>query len=228
MDHVSTRPLSKTPERRGRAIPATVVPVPRDPTVFVVEDDEAVRHSVTRLIESLGLHVRSYRTAVEFLEDYDPDSPGCALVDERLPMMTGRALQNVLLERGITLPIILMTAFPEVRTAVSAMKLGAFDFIQKPFREQLLIETLHAAIRKDAELRVTSASRSAFEARFAQLTPRERQVMERVVSGESNREIADALGISKRTVELHRVQVMKKMEVRSLASLVSLYTSFRR
>jgi len=197
------------------------------PTVFVVDNEEAFRDSVSVLLESVGFRVAQFDSAQAFVDEYDPERPGCAIVDLRMPRLSGLALQELLHERGIGLPVIIVTAFPEVSVAVRAMKTGAFDFLAKPFPEQQLIDLVNRAIAADAERRSETRERQSFQVRLNRRTPRERQVLELVVAGKKNRLIADELSITKRTVELHRVQCMKKMRVDSLAELVAQYTRFQ-
>jgi FixJ family two-component response regulator len=193
-----------------------------DPTVFVVDDDAAVRESLCWLVESAGLNAESYATAQEFLEAYDPRQPGCLVLDVRMPGLSGLDLQEQLAAQGIMLPVIIITGHGEVPMAVRAMKGGAIDFIEKPFSDQLLLDRAREAIAQDAHNRVEQARRAEVAARLALLTPREREVMEMVVSGKANKQVGASLGISQKTVEAHRAQVMRKTRADSLAELVQL------
>jgi FixJ family two-component response regulator len=191
-----------------------------NPTVFVVDDDPAIRESLRWLIESVGLNVKIFATAQEFLEGYDPSSAGCLVLDIRMPGMSGLDLQNELAARKANIPILIITGHAEVPVAVRAMKAGALDFIEKPFSDQLLLDRIRRAIEKDAEFRRVNSQRAEVAARLAGLTPREREVMDLVIAGKANKVIASELGLSPKTVEVHRAHVMKKMRVDSLADLV--------
>lgn len=196
-----------------------------DPTVFVVDDDPAMRQSLRWLIESVNLAVETFPAAPEFLSGYDPNRPGCLVLDVRMPGMSGLDLQEELNRRRIDIPIIILTGYAEVPTAVRALKGGALDFIEKPFSDQLLLDRIQQAIASDRQVRERNLARAALAARVAHLTPREREVMQLVVAGSSNREIAAELGLSVKTVEVHRARVMEKMKVDSLAELVRLVLS---
>jgi two-component system response regulator FixJ len=191
-------------------------------TVFVVDDDPAIRQSLRWLIESVGLNVKVFSTAQEFLEGYDPSTPGCLVLDIRMPGMSGLDLQNELATREIQVPIIIITGHAEVPVAVRALKAGAMDFIEKPFSDQLLLDRIRRAIEVDAQSRRVRSEQAEVAARLGQLTPRERQVMDLVIAGKANKVIASELGLSPKTVEVHRAHVMKKMQVASLADLVRL------
>jgi len=191
-----------------------------DPTVFVVDDDPALRRSLSYLIESVGLEVESFAGGEEFLQACDPDRPGVLVLDLRMPGIGGLDVQRELNRRGIELPIILLTGHAEVSTAVRSLKEGAFDFIEKPFSDQVLLDSIQAAIREDRTIRSQRLRHRDIAERVERLTQREREVMERVVVGEANRVIAEHLGLSPKTVEVHRAHVMEKLEVRSLAELV--------
>jgi RNA polymerase sigma factor (sigma-70 family) len=190
------------------------------PTVFVVDDDPGVGDSMHVLLESAGLDSETFSSAVEFLEAYDPGRPGCLVLDVRMPDMSGPELQAHLREMGSILPIIFITAHGDVPTAVEAVKAGATDFLEKPFRYQELLEKVQVALEEDARNRAALEDLSKIRTRLGSLTPREREVMELVVEGKPNKNIARALGISQRTVEIHRSRVMEKMKVRSLSMLV--------
>jgi FixJ family two-component response regulator len=191
-----------------------------DRTVFIVDDDGGVRSSLRMLIRSIGLRAETFASGDEFLEAYDPDRSGCLILDVRMPGMSGIELQERLLARGAHLPIIFITAHGDVPMAVKAMQGGAVDFIQKPFRDQDLLDEVQRAMNRDARMREKLADRVAILEKIATLTAREREVMEMVVEGRANKAIAADLGISERTVEVHRARVMHKTEAESIPHLV--------
>ncbi len=191
-----------------------------DPTVFVVDDDPAMRNSLQFLIESIGLRVRTFDTAERFLAAYDGGAPGCLVLDVRMPGMSGLDLQGELQRLGRFIPTIVITGHAEVTMAVRAVKNGALDFIEKPFSDQLLLDRIAQAIEVDGQEREHRARRAEVADRIARLTAREREVMSLVVQGKANKEIAAALALSPKTVEVHRAHVMEKMEVESLAELI--------
>lgn len=199
-----------------------------DPIIFVVDDDEAVRLSTEMLIKSMGLRVESFHSAAEFLEDFDPQQPGCVILDIRMPGMSGLELQQHLNEMKASIPIVFVTGHGDVPMAVQAMKAGAVDFIQKPFRDQELIDRVHAALDEDHEKREESAVVGEINTRIKALTSREFEVMGLVVEGKPNKEVAFDLGLSPRTVEIHRARVMHKMRAGSLADLVRMALRVRR
>ena len=198
-----------------------------DPIIFVVDDDEAVRLSTEMLIRSMGLHVESFESAAEFLEDFDPQQPGCVILDIRMPGMSGLELQEHLNEIKAAIPVVFVTGHGDVPMAVKAMKAGAIDFIQKPFRDQELIDRVHAALDQDSEEREESEVRAATQKHVDLLTTRELEVMGLVVDGRANKEIAFDLGLSPRTVEIHRARVMSKMSAASLPDLVRKVLAWR-
>ena len=189
-------------------------------TVFIVDDDEAFRDSVGLLCESVGLSSRAFDTARSFLDTFDPSLQGCLVLDIRMPGMSGLELQVELTEAGSTLPIIFITGHGDVPMAVHAMKAGAYDFLAKPFSHQELLDLIHGALAGEEATRAEEQQRREIRERRGRLTPRESEVMELVVEGLANKVIANRLGISQRTVEIHRSQVMEKMEAASLAELV--------
>jgi FixJ family two-component response regulator len=193
---------------------------PPEPTVFVVDDDRAMRESLSWLLDSVGLRVRSYATATDFLAEHDPAQPGCLVLDVRMPGMSGLDLQAELARRGVELPTIVITGHAEVSMAVRAVKAGAIDFIEKPFSDQLLLDRVRQALEVDLEAREVRRRREDARRRLATLTAREREVLNLVVAGKANKEIASALGVSPKTVEVHRAHVMSKMCVDSLAELI--------
>ncbi len=190
------------------------------PTVCVVDDDEAVRGSLKMLLKTLGLPTQSYGSAQEFLAAFDPQRPGCLVLDIRMPGMSGLELQQELNTRGALLPVIFITGHGDVPMAVEAMQQGAMDFLQKPFRDQDLIDRIHKALEKDRAGRELLGNRERIRARVAELTPREREVLALVTQGKANKVIAADLQVSQRTVEIHRAHVMEKMGANSLAHLV--------
>jgi RNA polymerase sigma factor (sigma-70 family) len=194
--------------------------MPLEPIVFVVDDDPAMRDSLRWLLESVGLQVQTYATAAEFLAGRDPSTPGCLVLDVRMPGMSGLDLQEELRRRHTDLPTIVVTGHAEVPMAVRAVKAGAIDFIEKPFSDQLLLDRVRQALEIDRQERETRARREEARRRVGHLTPREREVLDLVVAGRANKEIASALGLSPKTVEVHRARVMEKMEVDSLADLI--------
>lgn len=194
--------------------------VPPRPVVFVVDDDAAVRDSLRLLLRSIGHAVEVYGSGAEFLDAYRDDKPGCLLLDIRMPGMSGLELQERLNEKHSILPIIFITGHGDVPMAVEAMQAGAVDFIQKPFRDQDLIDRIKQALERDAANRAVLSERNAIRLRCEGLTGREREVMDLVVRGCANKVIAGDLKLSQRTVEIHRARVMEKMEATSLAHLV--------
>ena len=191
-----------------------------EPTVFVVDDDEAMRHSLEWLIASAGLRAQSFGSAEEFLRTYYPGQAGCLLLDVRMPGMSGLELQAYLAREEIRIPVVIITGHGDVAMAVKAMRAGALDFIEKPFNDEALIASLRAALDADQRRRVDRLQMAEIARRLAELTPREHEVMAMVTEGRSNREIAAALGVSTKTVEAHRSRVMDKMRAESLAELV--------
>ena len=191
-------------------------------TVFVVDDDQAMRSSLKWLIESVGMSVETYSSADEFIREYYPGRAGCLLLDIRMPGMSGLELQEHFVQHQIKIPIIIITGHGDVPLAVRAMKAGAVDFIEKPFNDELLLESIRNALLLDVEQRSTQSERAEIATRLAHLTPREHEVMEMVTDGRSNKEIAVTLGVSAKTVEAHRARVMEKMQADSLAGLVKM------
>ncbi len=192
------------------------------PVVFVVDDDPAMRDSLRWLIESTGLQVETFGDAQTFLARIRPDLPGCLVLDVRMPGMSGLDLQAELTRRGIGLPTIVVTGHAEVPMAVRAVKAGAIDFIEKPFSDQLLLDRVRQGIEMDRQERDGRARRAEILRRMSLLTQREREVLDLVVVGKANKEIAAALHLSPKTVEVHRAHVMEKMQASSVAELVRL------
>ena len=199
----------------------------KSPIVFVVDDDDAVRGSLRLLLKSVGLAAQPYGSAQEFLEHYSPDQPGCLVLDVRMPGMSGLELQQQLNMRGAVIPVIFITGHGDVPMAVEAMQHGAFDFLQKPFRDQDLIDRIQRALEKDRGYRQELRKREQIRERRDSLTPREQEVLELVTSGKANKVMAADLGVSQRTVEIHRARVMEKMGAASLAQLVRMVIDLR-
>jgi two-component system, LuxR family, response regulator FixJ len=192
----------------------------RSPMICVVDDDAAARSSLRLLLKSLGLAATAYDSAAAFLASYDPEQPGCLLLDIRMPGMSGLELQQQLNQRGTITPIIFITGHGDIAMAVEAMQQGAFDFLQKPFRDQELLDRVQRAIAKDRSIRQELRGDQAIRQRLDSLTAREHDVLGLVADGAPNKIIAHKLGISQRTVEIHRARVMEKMSADSLAQLV--------
>ncbi len=190
------------------------------PTVFVVDDDEGVRNSLRFLLKSVGLATRTLASAHEFLDTYKPQQPGCLVLDVRMPGMSGLELQQQLNLRGAVIPVIFITGHGDVPMAVEAMQQGAFDFLQKPFRDQDLIDRIQRALERDGRNRTALAQHASIRERLESLTPREREVLTLMTRGVSNKVMAAELGVSQRTVEIHRARVMEKSGAGSLAQLV--------
>ena len=199
-----------------------------EPTVFIVDDDPSVLEGLSLLMKSVKLNVETYSSAQEFLDRYNPEKPGCLLADMRMPGISGLEIQEILSIRNILIPIIVITGYAEVTDAVQAMKNGAIDFIEKPFNSQYLLNQVHKGIAKDAQIRKERAQQQVGLARLALLTPREREVMDLVIAGKANKVIALELGLSMKTIEVHRAHMMKKMKVDSVAELVNLSISATR
>ena len=188
--------------------------------IYVVDDDAAVCDSLTLLLKSVKLRALAYRSAAEFLEHYDPRQHACLVADIRMPGMIGLELQAALKRLGAPIPVIFITAYGDVPMAVEAMKSGALDFIEKPFRDQDLLDCVNQALVRDRTRRADEEKVDSIRDRLATLTPQESEVMQRVVKGQSNKVIAMELAVSQRTVEIHRASVMQKMGTRSVAMLV--------
>lgn len=195
-----------------------------EPTVFIVDDDEAYRDSVRELVNSIGLATEAYSSAVEFLESFDPARPGCLVLDVRMARMSGLALQQRLAAIGARIPIVFISGHGDITMAVKAVKDGAVDFVQKPYREQQLLDAIDEALRRDASLRATppADARAAMPRGIASLTDREREVMSLALKGLSSKLIAKELAISHRTVEQHRSRLLEKLEVSSITELLRL------
>jgi two-component system response regulator FixJ len=199
----------------------------RLPTVFVVDDDDAVRNSLKLLLKSVGLAAQTHGSAQEFLATYDAQQPGCLVLDVRMPGMSGLEMQQELNMRGATIPVIFITGHGDIPMAVEAMQHGAFDFLQKPFRDQELLDRVNRALTRDAEKRTQLRHKDIILERLTTLSPREREVLDLVTRGKPNKIVAADLGVSQRTVEIHRARVMEKMDATSLAELVRMMIEIR-
>ena len=195
----------------------------RKPVVYIVDDDAGMRQALTVLITTVGYQATAFGRPSEFLAKYDPEQQGCLILDVRMPEMSGLELQQQLNRTGAMLPVILISGHGDIPMAVQAMKDGAFDFLQKPFRDQDLIDRINSALKLDAENRRSVDRMADLKSRSESLTPREREVMALVVDGKANKVIAIDLGLSERTVEIHRANVMEKMGARSVAHLVKMH-----
>jgi len=189
-------------------------------TVIVVDDDDAVRNSLRMLLKSAGINAEVSASAQDYLASYDATQGGCLLLDVRMPGMSGLELQQELNMRGATIPVIFITGNGDIPMAVEAMQHGAFDFLQKPFRDQDLLDRVQRALSRDTENRSRLRHTDRIRERLASLSPREREVLNLVTQGKANKMVASDLGVSQRTVEIHRAHVMQKMEASSLAELV--------
>ena len=194
--------------------------VTSQPTVFVVDDDEAVRGSLKLLLKSIGLAAMAYPSAPEVLAAYRIEQAGCLILDIRMPGMSGLELQQQLNGRGAAIPVVFISGHGDIPMAVEAMQHGAFDFLQKPFRDQDLIDRVQRAMERDAASRDQLRQLGRIQERLDSLTAREREVLGLMILGKRNKVMAGDLGVSQRTVEIHRARVMEKMEARSLAQLV--------
>ncbi|NBW88705.1 MAG: DNA-binding response regulator [Gammaproteobacteria bacterium] len=192
----------------------------RNASVFIVDDDDAVRSSLRLLLKSVGLPAMAYASAGDFLAAWHPSQAGCLVLDVRMPGMSGIELQHELNRRGAIIPVIFISGHADIPMAVEAIQHGAFDFLQKPFRDQELIDRVQRALAADGNNRAELAKRDAIRERFDSLTPREREVLTLVTQGKANKVMAGDLGVSQRTVEIHRARVMEKMGAASLAQLV--------
>ena len=196
-------------------------------TVFVVDDDKEVRDAMKLLMNSVGLTVETFASAEDFLAQFDPARPGCLLLDVRMEGMSGLDVQERLALEEVQPPIIIITGHGDVPMAVRAVKAGAVDFIEKPFNEQVLLDSVHRAIELDGEHRGRALQLADIRARLECLTPREREILDLVVAGKRNKVIASELGISQSTVEAHRAKVMEKMQAGSLSDLMRMMLSLQ-
>ena len=189
------------------------------PVIHIVDDDESVRSAMTRLLTAAGYGVRTYASAGDFLLDPPADTPGCLLLDLRMPGPSGLDLQDSLARHGVRLPVIFFSGHGDLATGVRAMKAGAVDFLTKPVESKVLLEAIESALRTDAARRTNHGAGADLQARYAQLTAREREVLRLVVAGQLNKQIAGALGIAERTVKAQRAQVMAKLGATTAAEL---------
>jgi two-component system response regulator FixJ len=199
----------------------------KKPVIMVVDDDAGVRSAMRALLKSVGLDSQLYTSAQEFLTAYHPGQPGCLVLDIRMPGMSGLELQQQLNLRGAVIPIIFMTGHGDIPMAVEAMQHGAFDFLQKPFRDQDLLDRIQRALVKDAERRAALGEHARIQTHVNTLTAREREVLDLMTQGKQNKAIAQELGVSPRTVEIHRARVMEKMNAQSVAELVRMMLDLR-
>lgn len=196
-------------------------------TVFVVDDDDAVRKSLRRVMEAAGFSVETFSSAEAFLDSHDPTKPGCLLLDIKMPGMSGLELQEKLASNGFRIPVIIVSAHHDVETTVRAMKTGAVDFLRKPYEGRVLRERVRHALDLDVEIRREDAKRARVAARIAVLTPRERQVMDLLVDGKAPKQIARELNVSRKTVDVHRGHIMLKVRADSLVDLVRMSNLLR-
>jgi two-component system, LuxR family, response regulator FixJ len=192
----------------------------KEPTVFLVDDDPSIRDSLSLLLSLKGLRTQVFASAEAFLGTYQPEWPGCLVTDLRMPGMSGLDLLAQLHSRGMRLPVVVLTAHGDVATTREALKNGAFDFLEKPVDDEVLVDVLSNALRVDADRHRAAASRTATSGRISRLTPREREVLDLVATGLQNREIAERLAISPRTVEVYKARMMEKLQCRSLAEAI--------
>jgi FixJ family two-component response regulator len=191
-------------------------------TVFVVDGDKSAQKYLGQLLDTVNLRSTEFESAQAFLDSYDQSQAGCLVLEVRMPDMSGPKLQDKLLERGINMPIIFLTGHGTVSMAVEAMKKGAVDFLQKPVDDHIFLERIRLALAKDAQLRQDKRSREAIAAKIALLTSREREVLQCVRAGKLSKAIAYDFGISRKTVDVHRSRIMEKLNVRSVAELITL------
>ncbi len=195
--------------------------------IYVVDDEVAVRDSLTLLIESTGHTVRSYESAESFLDNYDPEQHGCMLLDVRMPLMSGHDLQEVLLNKGIAIPIIFISGHADIPDSAKAFRAGAVDFLEKPFDSDLLMERIDEALKKDIASREELATKQRIKERIERLTAREKEVLDLIVSSHSNKATAQLLNISNRTVDVHRASIMEKMQAENVAELMSMVLFYK-
>jgi len=201
---------------------------PLKPVVYVLDDDDGMRKALVALIGTIGYDAVEFARPSDFLREFDSNRPACLLLDVRMPEMSGLDVQRELNKRGAMLPVLLITGHGDVPMAVQAMKNGALEFLQKPFRDQELVDGINRALAKDAENRLILERHAEIQRRQTSLTPREREVMDLVVDGRANKVIAIDLGLSERTVEIHRANVMEKMQAQSVAHLVKMHLMLNR
>ncbi len=199
-----------------------------DVIVYIVDDDDAVRHSLELLIQSVGLQTKCFSSAQTFLSAYDPVKPACLVLDVRMPEMSGLELQRVLHERQIFVPVVIVTGHGDVPLAVRAMKEGAIEVLEKPFNDQALLDAITEAVATSSKAFKEQVERADFLCRATQLSPREREIMDMLVLGKGSKEIAGQLGISSKTVDVHRIHIMEKMNVKSVVELTRMAVSMDR
>jgi FixJ family two-component response regulator len=213
-------------------LPSTGADMPKVPTdtpiVHIIDDDESLRHVLDSLFRSVGLQARMYGSARDFVEAAKPNAPGCIVLDVRLPGTSGLDFQQQLAGLGIHLPVILTTGHGDIPMTVRAMKAGAVDFLPKPFRDQDMLDAVAAAIERDRKRRALDGEAGRLSGLFATLSQREQQVMQLVVTGKMNKQVAAELGLSLVTVKIHRGAAMRKMGARSLADLVRMSESLKK
>jgi two-component system response regulator DctR len=192
----------------------------QEQTVFVVDDDDAVRDSIKELVESVGLQAKGYDSALAFLDSFDPQRAGCLVLDVRMVGMSGLVLQERLNELEARIPVIVLTGHGDIPMAVQSLRSGAVDFIQKPYREQALLDSINAALARDAAARRSSVAADDIEQRLAALTDREREVLGQILSGLTSKEIARVLGVSPRTVDAHRKNLLRKLRIGNVKELM--------
>lgn len=192
------------------------------PIVYLVDDEFSIRDSLTLLIESTGQAVKSFESAESFLENYDPERPSCLLLDVRMPVMSGHDLQNELLSRGISIPIIFISGHADIADSAKAFRAGAVDFLEKPFDNDVLLERINEAIKKDVFFREEQSKKSKIQERIDHLTAREKEVLSLIIKSHSNKESAKILNISNRTVDVHRASIMEKMQAENVAELITM------
>ena len=195
---------------------------PMETTVYVVDDDPSVRAGLSRLLQSMGLTVKTFASAREFLEQAVSEEPGCLIVDLRMPAMSGLELQEQLMTRNLNLPVIFLTGYGTVPASVRAMKRGAVDFLEKPVDDQVLLDAIYQALEKDRENSHHQAEAKAIQDRLKSLTPREYEVFTLITTGLLNKQVAYELGTAEKTIKVHRARIMEKMHCESLAQLVRL------
>jgi len=206
---------------------ALPTPAGSQSTVYVVDDDERIRRLIGRLLDDVGIAHQAFPDAESFLEEFVPGSPGCLLLDVRMPGMGGRVLQDTLIERNITLPILFMTGYGEVSVAVEALHHGAVDFLEKPLSPQQLIDRVQVALNEDNERRSRESVREEHASTMSQLTEREMEVVEMLLEGKTNKQIAYKLSVSSQAIDARRLNAMKKLGVASVAELVALVLRIR-
>jgi two-component system response regulator FixJ len=195
----------------------------KTPTIYVVDDDDSMRQAIALLLRTVGYTPIVFARPGDFLAKFDPNVHGCLVLDIRMPEMSGLEVQQQLNRAGAILPVIFITGHGDIPMAVQAMKDGAFDFLTKPFRDQDLLDRINSALKQDAENRAAIEKHADLRRRVDSLTPREREVLDLIVEGKANKVIAIDLGLSERTVEIHRANVMEKMGARSVAHLVKMH-----